>query len=133
MAVLNVLHKAIPLVSRLIPNTSVMITATITIKNRDEGLPRIESIDSLSIYAHVQPVTPAELKKFSISTVDSTRCYKLYISRQQVTVLSSFMKKKADFTVSFKDPVDGNNYDHKLINSNNWHDNGWLRMVVARC
>ena len=44
---------------------------------------------TIETYAHIQAITPAELKKYSDSTLDSAHCYKLYFTHKHADILHS--------------------------------------------
>ena len=68
----NILADALNSIQGLIKNQSIEIF-TYEIKNVS-GLPKETITKTLETFAHIQPITPNELKKFTDSTIDSAEC-----------------------------------------------------------
>lgn len=84
---MNLLANALNTIQTLIPSEPITLIIS-NIENR-KGFQHTQTQEITNIYAHIQPITPAELKKYTDSTLDSNMCYKFYFIGKHAQVLNS--------------------------------------------
>lgn len=115
---MNVLSNALNTIQTLTPSEPVTLIIS-NIENK-KGFTHTFKKELTNIYAHIQPITPAELKKYTDSTLDSNMCYKFYFIGKQAQILNSVLDLKTT-QIKWRDKI-LNTYAIK-----DWHlQNGWI-------
>lgn len=119
----NILADALNSIQGLIKNQSIEIF-TYEIKNVS-GLPKETITKTLETFAHIQPITPNELKKFTDSTIDSAECYKFFIMGDNAELINSLNLplKKSYFK--------WNDRAYKIYAKKDWSLNGWVCLYAT--
>ena len=84
---MNVLADAINNIQTLTPLQECIIK-TYEIGN-NKGFASEILTSEAKAYAHIQPITPSELKLFTDSTLDSAKCYKLFFVNDNAKLVNS--------------------------------------------
>lgn len=90
---MNLLANALNTIQTLTPSEPITLIIS-NIENR-KGFQHTSTQEISNIYAHIQPITPAELKKYTDSTLDSNMCYKFYFIGKHAQVLNSIANLNA--------------------------------------
>lgn len=114
----NILADALNAIQSLIKNQRIDIY-TYELKN-ENGLPMETLTKQKATSAHIQPITPNELKKYTDSTIDSSLCYKFFIMGNEAKILNSLDLPLEKSYIRWAD----NNY--KIYAKKDWHLNGWI-------
>lgn len=134
---INVLNKALPLVSKLIPQSLVTIyRGEYKDYINEQGVVDYDNKDLIVTQAHIQPLSSHELAMFTFSTIDAQKCYKLYFLKKTLINdsfhLTSLLNSNYDYKVVFYDPHDHKPYSHKVHAAHDWRANGWHKVIVTR-
>ena len=120
---MNILSNALNTIQTLIPSEPVTLIIS-NIENK-KGFTHTSGQELTNIYAHIQPITPAELKKYTDSTLDSNMCYKFYFIGKQAQILNSVLNLKTT-QIKWRD---------KLLNTyaiKDWYlQNGWVEIYAT--
>lgn len=119
----NILSDALNSIQGLIKNQNINIF-TYEVKNIN-GLPKETLTKKLNTSAHIQPITPNELKKFTDSTIDSIECYKFFILGNNAELLSSLNIPLE------KSYFEWNTRAFKIYAKKDWHLNGWICLYAT--
>ena len=84
---MNVLADAINNIQTLAPLQECIIK-TYYIGN-NKGFANEMLTNEVKAYAHIQPITPSELKFFTDSTLDSAKCYKFFFIGDNARLINS--------------------------------------------
>lgn len=84
---MNVLADAINNIQTLAPLQECIIK-TYEIGN-NKGFANEMLTNEVKAYAHIQPITPSELKLFTDSTLDSAKCYKFFFIGENAKLIHS--------------------------------------------
>lgn len=121
---MNILDLAMQCVNGLIANKQVKIE-TIEIASVG-GIVQENTTNLANLYAHIQPMTPNEVKKYTDSTLDSAECYKIFFSREDAEVVCSLDIVKKETQITF---------DNKICRAFGLRDwlksNGWVCVLVS--
>lgn len=115
---MNVLKQALSNVSALIQNQEITIINKKQVNINGFSTTQNESI---STYAHIQPLTPFEVAKITDSTLDSKSAYKFYILDNLAEVLNSLKNTKS--TILWGDR------EFNVFSKNDYSLNGWVRVI----
>lgn len=116
---MNILQSALQSVGGLIPPQKLIIE-TYALKNIGGFAKRV--LDSkIETYAHMQAITPAELRNFSDAVIDSAQAYKLYFTHKYAQILHG---AKIDIKTS---RVFWGDFELTLYAVRDWYNlNGWV-------
>ena len=117
---MNVLLEALEGVGDLIPTQPIQIIAKT--KTIVDGFPEV-SETTINSFAHIQPLTPFEVKKLTDSTLDSKSAYQFWLLDDLVQVLN--MLNNTDSQIVF------NNRRFNIYSKNDWSANGWIQVIGA--
>ena len=117
---MNVLLEALEGVSNLIPYKA--ITIIMQMQEIANGFPVVVD-EELNTFAHIQPLTPFEVKKLTDSTLDSGSYFKFYILEDLANVLNALQRTSAK--VKFDDRY------FNVFSKNDWSENGWIQVIGA--
>ena len=119
----NILADALNSIQSLIQNQKISIY-TYSIENNN-GLP-METLKKIhSTSAHIQPITPNELKKYTDSTIDSSLCYKFFIVGNEAKITNSL-----DLPLE-KSYIKWGDKNYKIYAKKDWHLNGWIVIMAT--
>lgn len=123
---MNVLLPAFQAIAQLIPKQPVLLLWEHL--SRDASVYPDVHITTSITEAHVQPMKTA-LQKSTFSTVDSTRCYNVWIPNPKLSLLTS-RHSIEDLKLILR--KDGVVYVHNTNEIHRWDANGWVKMTVVR-
>lgn len=121
---INVLERALTSISSVTPPVEVEI---VTHETRVEmGVVYDTLAKRTKLWAHLQPVTPSELKKYSDSTLDLARVCKFFFLENEARVLSALQLEKSKSVVIY----DGREYG--VFGVRDWFaQNGWVCVYAS--
>ena len=120
---LNVLAHALNSMQGLIANQKTDIF-TYEVKN-ENGLPRETIKKYLSAFAHIHPITPTELKKYTDSTIDTAQCYKFFILGDNAVIINSLNLPLEKSYFLWNEKV------YKIYAKKDWSLNGWICLYAT--
>lgn len=120
---LNVLAHALNSMQGLIANQKTDIF-TYEVKN-ENGLPKETVKKYLSAFAHIQPITPTELKKYTDSTIDTAQCYKFFILGDNAVIINSLNLPLEKSYFLWNEKV------YKIYAKKDWSLNGWICLYAT--
>ena len=121
----NVLASAMPHIGRLVAPREVEI---VSYEIRIEMGVVYDNLEKRSkMQAHIQPITPQELKKYTDSTTDLARTYKFFFLANDARLLSSLQIQKGKSVIIF----DGREYS--VFGVRDWFaQNGWVCVYASQ-
>lgn len=85
---INVLNNALMPISKVLIKQQPIVIKNYNISNV-EGSANFSLINEINTKAHIQPITPRELRKYTDTTIDSALNYKFFILGKSAYVLYS--------------------------------------------
>lgn len=120
---MNLLANALNTIQTLTPSEPITLIIS-SIENR-KGFQHTTKQEITNIYAHIQPITPAELKKYTDNTIDSNMCYKFYFIGKHAQVLNSIANLNAT-------EIKWRNKTLKTYGVKDWYlQNGWVAIYAT--
>ena len=122
---INVLERALTSISSVTPPVEVEI---VSYETRIEMGVVYDNLEKRSkMQAHIQPITPQELKKYTDSTTDLARTYKFFFLANDARLLSSLQIQKGKSVIIF----DGREYS--VFGVRDWFaQNGWVCVYASQ-
>lgn len=120
---LNVLAHALNSMQGLIANQKTDIF-TYEVKN-ENGMPKETIKKYLSVFAHIQPITPTELKKYTDSTIDTAQCYKFFILGDNAVIINSLNLPLEKSYFLWNEKI------YKIYAKKDWSLNGWICLYAT--
>lgn len=122
---INVLERALTSISSVTPPVEVEI---VSYETRIEMGVVYDNLEKRSkMQAHIQPITPQELKKYTDSTTDLARTYKFFFLANDARLLSSLQIQKGKSVIIF----DGREYS--VFGVRDWFSqNGWVCVYASQ-
>lgn len=115
---MTLLDDALELIDNLIPRQNITI---VTESNTNvDGFPQTIETEIETI-AHIQPLTPFEVKKLTEAVIGSNEYYKFWIVGNLAEVQTIINNKK---TV-----IKWNNKEYSIFSKEDWSLNGWIQVV----
>lgn len=122
---INVLERALTSISSVTPQIEVEIVSYET--NIEMGVVYDNLEKRSKMQAHIQPITPQELKKYTDSTTDLARTYKFFFLANDARLLSSLQIQKGKSVIIF----DGREYS--VFGVRDWFaQNGWVCVYASQ-
>ena len=119
----NILADALNSIQGLIKNQSIEIF-TYEVENVN-GLPKETIKNNVMAFAHIQPITPSELKKLTDSTTDSIECYKVFLMGDKGFLINSLKLPLEQSYIKWNDKL------LKLYAKKDWVLNGWVCLYAT--
>lgn len=114
----TLLDEALDLIDDLIPRQGItIVTETSEMVN---GFPQTTE-DELETIAHIQPLTPFEVKKLTESVTGSNEYYRFWIVGDLAQV-KTFVNNES--TV-----IEWNGKEYKIFSKSDWSLNGWIEVI----
>ena len=122
---MNVLLEALNAVDGLIPRQQVTIKSeTMTTIN---GFP-VSTETEETIFCHVQPLTPFEIKKLTDSVIGANSYYRFWILENNEVSLVEILSYLNNEVVS----IEWGDKKLDVFSKNDWILNGWIEVVATQ-
>lgn len=119
----NILKDALNSINGIIKNQTIKILKY-DVENVN-GMPQEQLKESIITSAHIQPITPNELAKYTDSTIDSSNCYKAFLIGDNITLFNSILDNLE------KTYIEYNNKVFKIYAKKDWSLNGWICVYMS--
>lgn len=120
---MNLLNTALSQVSNLIP------AQTITIENTTmqivDGVARPLATQPIQAIAHIQPLTPQELRLIEEGLASAQEYYKAWIIGNDIQVIKMALEQNSSSEIVW------NNKRYSVYSKQDWSLNGWIEVIFA--
>lgn len=120
---MNLLNVALSQVSNLIPAQTITIeNTTMQIVN---GVARPLATQPIQTIAHIQPLTPQELRLIEDGFASSQEFYKAWLIGDDIQVIKMALEQNSSSEIVW------NNKRYYVYSKQDWSLNGWIEIIFA--
>lgn len=116
---MNILNNALNHISTIAPLQQIILQ-TFEIQNMF-GMSKEVLTKEVSLFSHIQPITPFEIKKYTDFTLDSNKTFKFFFSDDNAKIIHSFDNILANSYLVWLEKK------YKIYAIRDWYiQNGWV-------